>query len=96
VQACLRVIGRWQRTVIEVGLVVDVVAREMVKALDRVLPHHDRDVCHHDILCFPDGLRFHGIDGQPAAWVLLVIVLVNIGDLEVCWPLDRTQSGNEG
>jgi hypothetical protein len=42
---------------------------------------------HHIFSC-PNDPGSSGIDGQPASWVLLRLVLVNVGDLEVRGPLN--------
>lgn len=46
------------KLVTEVGLVVDAVAGKMVETLKHILPQHDQEVRHHDILRGPGGLGY--------------------------------------
>jgi hypothetical protein len=70
----------------------------MSETLQRVLPQDNGQVrCHHVLRCFgsPGGSP---VDDQPAARVLLGLVLIDFGDLEVGGPLDgpetRSKRGN--
>ena len=66
------------KPVVEVVPVIDVVAREMSKSLQCILPEDDGQVCCHDVLhCFggPCGGR---LDSQPVPQILLGLVLVDV------------------
>jgi hypothetical protein len=67
---------------------VDAVSGKMSETLQRVLPQDNGQVRRHDILRRPSGSGGSRVDSQPAAWVLLRLVLVDIGDLEDGRPLD--------
>jgi hypothetical protein len=60
----------------------------MSEPLQRVLPLDDGQICHNYVFCCPCGPGGGRVDGQPATWVLLGLVLINIRDLEVGGPLD--------
>jgi hypothetical protein len=51
--------------------------------LQRVLPKDDGQIRGHHILGCPSGSGGGGVDGQPASWVLLRFIFVDVGDLEV-------------
>ena len=60
----------------------------MLEPLQHVLPQDNGQVrCHH-VLCCSGGPNDSRVEGQPAARVLLGLVLVDVGDLEVGGPLD--------
>jgi hypothetical protein len=67
----------------EVVPIVDAVSWQMSEPLQRVLPQDNGQVRSHHILCRPSGPDGSCEDGQPASWILLGLVLVNVGDLEV-------------
>jgi hypothetical protein len=60
----------------------------MSEPLQRVLPQDNGQVRRHYVLRHPDGPGGSRVDRQPAARVLLGLVLVDIGHLEVGRPLD--------
>jgi hypothetical protein len=64
--------------------------RKVTEPLEHVLAQSDQEIHRHDDLRCTSGLGDRRVNGQPTTWVLLDLVLVNVGDLEVKWPLDRT------
>lgn len=77
--------------VVEIGPVVNILARKVARPLERVLPQHDWEIHCHDVLRHLGGLGNRGVNDQPASH-LLSLVHVYVGDLEVGRPLDRMQS----
>jgi hypothetical protein len=63
--------------------------------LQCILPKDDRQVCGHHIFGCPNGSGDGGVDGQPASWILLRLVLVNVGDFEVRGPLNGPEAWSE-
>lgn len=45
--------------IIEVNTVVDALVREMMEPLERILPVHDWEVRHHDVLRHPSASSYH-------------------------------------
>lgn len=56
--------------------------RKVAKPLERILPQHDWEIRCHDIFHRLSSLGGGGVDDKPA-WVLLGLILVDVGDLEV-------------
>jgi hypothetical protein len=67
----------------------------MSESLQRVLPQDNGQVRRHDVLRCPSSPGGSRVDDQPAARVLLRLVLVDIGDLEVGRPLDGPEMWSE-
>jgi hypothetical protein len=69
----------------------------MLEPLQRVLSQDNGKVHRHHVLYCPGSPGSSRVDSQPAAQILLGVVLVNVGDLEVGRPLDgpETQSKRE-
>jgi hypothetical protein len=67
----------------------------MSEPLHRVLPQDNGQVRRHDVLCCPSSSDGSRVDNQPAARVLLRLILVDIGDLEVGRPLDGPKMWSE-
>jgi hypothetical protein len=59
------------------------------------LPEDDRQVCGHDVFGCPSGAGGGGVDGQLASWILLRLVLVDVGDFEVRGPLNGLEAWSE-
>jgi hypothetical protein len=74
--------------VAEIGPVIDAMVRKMSKPLQCILPKNNGLVRCRDVLHCSSGPRGSRIDGQPAAWILLGPVLVDVQDLEVRQPLN--------
>jgi RNAse (barnase) inhibitor barstar len=66
------------KPVAEIDPVFDVMAGKLSEPLHRVLPKNDGQVRCHDILHCPGGPSGGYTDGQPATWVLLGLVLINV------------------
>lgn len=49
-------------------------------------------VCRHDVLCGPRTLSGRRVDDRPTTKVLLGLILVDIQNLEVGWPLDHPRA----
>jgi hypothetical protein len=60
----------------------------MSQPLQRVLPEDNGQVCGHYIFGRPSSSSGGGVDGQPASWILLRFIFVDIGYLEVRGPLN--------
>jgi hypothetical protein len=56
------------------------------------MPKNDGQVCSHHVFGRPSGSGGGRIDGQPASWVLLRLILVDVGDLEVWGSLDGPET----
>jgi hypothetical protein len=56
------------------------------------MPEDDGQVCSHHVFSCPSGPSSGCIDDQPASWVLLRLVFVDVGDLEVWGPLDGPET----
>jgi hypothetical protein len=69
-----------------------------LQPLQHILPQDNGQVRYHDVLCRPSSPGDSRVDGQPDAWVLLRLILVDVGDLEIGRPLDgpemRSERGN--
>jgi hypothetical protein len=74
--------------VAEIGPVIDAMARKMSEQLQCILPKNNGLVRCHDVLHCSGGPRGSRIDGQPATWIFLGLVLVDVQDLEVRQPLN--------
>jgi hypothetical protein len=79
--------------VVEVGPVVDAMARKMSKPMQCILPENDGQVRCHDVLYCSDSPCDSCIDGQLAIRMMLGLVLVDVRDLEVRRPLNHLESG---
>jgi hypothetical protein len=60
----------------------------MSQPLHCVLPEDNGQVCGHYVLGRPCSSSSGGVDGQPASWILLRFIFVDIGYLEVRGPLN--------
>jgi hypothetical protein len=56
--------------------------------LQCVLPEDNGQVCGHYVFGCPNSSSGGGVDGQPASWILLRFIFVDIGYLEVRRPLN--------
>jgi hypothetical protein len=63
--------------------------------LHRIFPKYDGQICSHHIFSCPSGRGSSGVDSQPASWVLLRLVLVDVGDFEVRGPLNGPETWSE-
>ena len=77
---------------VEVPTIVDVVSRQVSEPLQCVLPYNNGQVCYHDILHCPSSPDGRCIDGQPASWILLRLIFVDVGDLETQRTLDGPEA----
>jgi hypothetical protein len=59
------------------------------------LPKENGQVHCHEVLRGPGSPSDSRVDGQPATWVLLRHVLVDVGDLEVGRPPDGPETRSE-
>jgi hypothetical protein len=60
----------------------------MSQLLQCVLPEDNGQVCGHYVFGRPSSSSGSGVDGQPASWILLRFIFVDIGHLEVRGPLN--------
>jgi hypothetical protein len=67
----------------------------VLQPLQCILPEDDRQVCEHHIFGCPSSSGGGGVDGQPASWILLRLVLVNVGYFEVRGPLNGPEAWSE-
>jgi hypothetical protein len=67
----------------EVAPIIDAVSWQVSQPLQCILPKNDGQVCSHHIYGRSSGPGGGRIDGQPASWVLLGFIFVDVGDLEV-------------
>jgi hypothetical protein len=63
--------------------------------LQRILPEDDGQVCGHHIFSCPSGSGGGGVDNQPSSWILLRLVLVDVGDFEVRVSLNGPETWGE-
>jgi hypothetical protein len=63
--------------------------------LQCILPEDDGQVWGHHIFGCPSGSGSGGVDGQPASWILLRLVLVDVGDFEVRGPFNGPKAWSE-
>jgi hypothetical protein len=65
------------------------------KPLQCILSEDDGQVCGHHIFGCPSGSGGGGVDGQPASWILLRLVLVDVGGFEVRGALNGPEAWSE-
>jgi hypothetical protein len=63
--------------------------------LHRILPEDDGQVRGHHIFSCPSDSGIGGVDRQPGSWVLLRLVLVDVGDFEVRGALNGPETWSE-
>jgi hypothetical protein len=83
------------KPVTKISPIVDAVLRQMPEPLQCVVPQNDGNVSCHDVFCCPSSLGSGCIDGQPTPWVLLGLILVDVGDFEIGRPLDGPKARGE-
>jgi hypothetical protein len=64
----------------------------VLEPLQRVLPQDNGQVRRHDVLRCPSSPGRGRIDSQPASWVLVRLIFVDVGDLEVRRPLNGPET----
>lgn len=75
---------------------VDAIVGEVAQPLERVNPHHDRDVRYHDVLVGSSHPGHGLIQREQNCGIQLGLVFANVGDFEVWRPFDRAESFREG